>query len=140
MARVVIQKHCEVLALDPDPSKEDTYDVKVLLTKGMEEFVPEIPIKLKGSSQEIAKILLFLGEEFNRSSALEHELSNLSIAPVTFEIKGAKVIAKDTHGQELLNENIREDLSVDKVRELTEKFFFPHKQKTQTSPNFRSSH
>lgn len=62
MTRVIIQKHCEVLDVNPDPKEKDTYDIKVLLTKGMEEFVPEIPIKLKGSSQEIAKILSFLGK------------------------------------------------------------------------------
>jgi hypothetical protein len=134
MTRVVIQKHCEVLALNPDPKEKDTYDVEVLLTKGMEEFVPEIPIKLKGSSQEIAKILSFLGEEFNRSNALEHDLDDLSIAPITFEMKGTKVVAKDTHGKELLNKNIHEGLSIEKVKEFTEKFFLSHKQKTQTSP------
>lgn len=125
MTRVVIQKHCEVLDLNPDPKEKDTYNVKVLLTKGMEEFVPEIPIKLRGSSQEIIKILSFLGEEFNRSDALEYDLNDLSIAPITFEMKGKKVIAKDTHGKELLSKDLHEDLSVNKVKEFTEKVFFP---------------
>jgi hypothetical protein len=124
MSRVVIHKHCEIIAVNPDPKEKDTYDIQVLLTKGMEEFVPEIPIKLKGSSQEIAKILSFLGEEFNRSHTLEHDLDDLSIAPITFEIKGAKIVAKDTHGKELLNENVHEDPSIDKVKEFIEKFFF----------------
>ncbi len=126
MTRVIIQKHCEVLDVNPDPKEKDTYDIKVLLTKGMEEFVPEIPIKLKGSSQEIAKILSFLGEEFNRSNVLEHDLDDLSIAPITFEIKESRVIAKDAHGKEVLSERVRQDLSVDKVKEFTEKFFIPH--------------
>jgi hypothetical protein len=125
MSRVVIQKHCEVLAVDADPKEKDTYNVKVLLTKETEEFAPEIPIKLKGSSQEIAKILTFLGEEFNKSNALERDLDNLSIAPITFELKGEKVIAKDAHGKELLKGNVHEVLTVEKVKEFIESFFSP---------------
>jgi hypothetical protein len=130
MSRVVIQKHCEVLAVDPDPKEKDTYDIKVLLSKDMQEFVPEIPLKLKGSSQEIAKILTFLGEEFNKSNTLEQNLDDLSIAPITFEVKKGKVIAKDTHGKKFLEGNIREELAIDKVKEFTEHFFFPQKKNT----------
>jgi hypothetical protein len=123
MTRIIIQKHCEVLAVDPDVQEQNTYNIKILLTKNMEEFVPEIPIKLKGSFQEIAKILSFLGEEFNKNDTLEHHLDDLSIAPITFEMKGKMIVAKDAHGKKLFEENMAEDLSLDKVKELSENFF-----------------
>src|SRR5271170_7428937 len=127
MTRIVIQKHCEVLGIDSVPKEKDTYNVRVLLTREMEEFAPEIPLKLKGSSQEIVKILSFLGEAFNQNPALENQLNDLSIAPITFELKEKQIIAKDVHGNELINSNAPEVLTpADKVKEFSEKFFSSH--------------
>jgi hypothetical protein len=122
--RIVIQKHCEVLGVDSDPKEKDAYHVRVLLTKETEEFAPEIPLKLKGSSQEIVKILSFLGEAFNQNPALGNQLDDLSIAPITFELKEKKVVATDVHGKELINANAPNILTpADKVKEFSEKFF-----------------
>ncbi|MBS0604333.1 MAG: hypothetical protein JSS60_04755 [Verrucomicrobia bacterium] len=137
MSRVVIQKNCEVLAVQQDSKEKDTYNVKVLFNNDMEEFAPEIPLKLKGSPKEISKILTFLGEEFTKNRTLEQTLDDLSIAPITFEVNGDKVIAKDTHGKELTNieGSIDHNASIGKVKEFTENFFFPHKKTTRpTTP------
>ena len=124
MTRVVIQKNCEVLGVDSDPKEKDTYHVRVLLTKEMEEFAPEIPLKLKGSSREIVKILSFIGDAFQKRPELENQLDNLSIAPITFEVKGEKIVAKDVRGNELLEESVLElPAPTEKVKEFSAKFF-----------------
>ena len=123
MSRIRIQKHCEVLSLDPDPKEKDTYNVKVLLTNNMKEFSPEIPLKLKGSPNEIAKILTFLGEEFSKSDHVETTLDDLSIAPIRLEMHQEKVIAKDSHGQERFKGSVAEELDVNKIQEFSRRFF-----------------
>ncbi len=135
MSRLIIQKNCEVLGVQPDPKEKDTYNVKVLFNNDSEEFVPEIPLKLKGNPMQISKILTFLGQEFSKSADLEKTLDNLSIAPITFEVHGDKVIAKDTHGKELrrIEGSIEETPSTGKVKEFTDKFFFSHKKRVETS-------
>jgi hypothetical protein len=123
MERLVIQKNCEVLDLVSDPKEKNTYDVQVLLTKEMEEFAP-VPLKLKGSSEEMVKILQFLGDAFQNRPDLENQLDKLSIAPITFELKGKNIVAKDVRGNELLDETLPDVLTpADKVNELSEKFF-----------------
>ena len=128
MSRLIIQKNCEVLEVQPDPKEKSTYDVKVLFNNDTEEFVPEIPLKLKGNPKELSKILNFLGQEFKKSGTLEMTLDDLSIAPITFEVDGDQVIAKDAHGKELkeIEGSVAAAPSTGKVKEFTEKFFFSH--------------
>jgi|SRR5579871_5177416 len=124
--RLVIQKHCEIVEVKPDPEEKDTYDIQFLLTKETEEFAPEIIPKFKGSTQEIAKILSFLGEEFNRSKKVENALTDLSIAPITFKMKGDDVVGEH-NGEVVFKGSFPQDLGVAKVREFSEKFFSERK-------------
>ncbi len=125
--RLVIQKHCEIVEVKPDPEEKDTYDIQFVLTNGAEEFAPEVAPKFKGSKPQVATILSYLGDEFNRSKKVKNALADLSIAPITFEMKGGNVVAKDHNGKEVFNESIPQDLEVDKVREFSEKFFSDRK-------------
>ncbi len=135
MFGLFFHKNCAVLGVQPDPMEKDTYNVKVLFNNDSEEFVPEIPLKLKGNPMQISKILTFLGQEFSKSADLEKTLNDLSIAPIRFEVQGDKVIAKDTHGKELkrIEGSIEETPSTAKVKEFTDKFFFSHKKKVEAS-------
>jgi hypothetical protein len=126
MDRLIIQKHCEIVEVKPDPKEKGTYAIRFVLTNGAEEYVPEITPNFHGSAKEIAKILSYLGDEFNRSKKVENALADLSIAPITFKLEGDDVIGEH-NGEVVFHESIPQNLEVAKVREFSEKFFSERK-------------
>lgn len=121
---ISIHKNCEIISIQPDAEKE-CYTVQAKFTTPTSECVAST-LHLKGSAENIGRIMECLSKEFAAGKLQEKELESPRLDRVVFEIRGKKVIGKDQDNKEIiLSTEVPEHLDPAKIKEISSHFFQP---------------
>ncbi len=122
-----VQKNCEILSIQPE-SKKGQYSVTAKFTNETNECVTSCPLHIKGTPENIGRILKFLGEKYAAHEVEEDELDNPLLDRVVFEIKGENVIAMNQDTGNLILSGKAPAIDAGKVIEISSRVLRPGKQ------------